>query len=298
VTAAVAACYLSGSSASHIGWRFHFRQRADRKRCPGDEIMDISLREHWFEHEGIRLFAAEAGQGTPVVLLHGGLANHLACWQFAPALAARHRVITPDLRGAGRSHFGAPLSWDLLAGDIPALLRSLGIARAVIGGISFGAGVAVRVALRHPEVVSALLVLHPAYGGAALGLSPLQQTAMAAMHAAGSRVVAEGLEVLLPLFDALPPDVRERARRVASTYDPASVATTTALMASGAQPFGYGDELAAITAPTLLVPGVDPYHPPEVAAVFRRHLRDCTVREAALSELGGVIGDWLQNAPA
>jgi len=251
--------------------------------------MDISLREHCFDCDGVRLYAYEAGEGPPIVLLHGGLANHLACWQFAGPLAARHRVITPDLRGAGRSHFAGPLTWDALADDVTALVRHLGYARAVIGGISFGAGVAVRVALRHPSVVSALLVLHPAYGGAKLGLLPAQQQAMAAMHAAGSRVVTEGIDVLMPLFDALPADVRERAKRVVAAYDPESVATTTAFMASGAQPFARGEELRAITAPVLLVPGVDPYHPPEVTAVFREHLPRCEVREGALAELGNVI---------
>ena len=84
--------------------------------------MDISLREHWFDNGGIRLYATFAGDGPPLVLLHGGLANHLACWQFAGPLTARFRVITPDLRGAGRSHFAGPLSWDLIPSDIPALL--------------------------------------------------------------------------------------------------------------------------------------------------------------------------------
>lgn len=255
--------------------------------------MAISLREHWFDNDGARLFVAEAGEGAPLVLLHGGLANHLACWQFATPLASRFRVITPDLRAAGRSYFAGPLTWDAVADDIAALVRSLGVARAAIGGISFGAGGAVRVALRHPDIVSALLVLHPAYGGAELGLTIAQQQAMAAMHAAGSRVVAEGLAVLVPLFDALPPDIRERARALVATYDPASVATTTAFMASGAQPFARGEELAAITAPTLLVPGIDPFHPCEVADVFRQHVPRCVVHEADTSALAGVIATFL-----
>jgi pimeloyl-ACP methyl ester carboxylesterase len=213
----------------------------------------------------------------------------LACWQFAAPLTARYRVITPDLRGAGRSHFAGPLSWDVLSDDIAALLRHLGIARAAIGGTSFGAGAAVRVALRHPDVVAALLVLHPAYGGGELGLSPAQQQAMTTMDAAGSRVVAEGIHVLMPLFSALPAEVRERAKRVVATYDPASVATTTAFLASGAQPFTRGTDLAAITAPVLVVPGVDPYHPPEVAALFREYVQRCELRGGTLAELGNVI---------
>jgi pimeloyl-ACP methyl ester carboxylesterase len=101
---------------------------------------------------------------------------------------------------------------------------------------------------------------------------------MRAMDAVGSRAVAEGIEVIFPLFDRLPPDVRERIRRIAALYDPASVATSTRFMASGAQPFASASELAAISAPTLVVPGTDPYHPAEFADLYARHLPHCIVR--------------------
>jgi 3-oxoadipate enol-lactonase len=255
--------------------------------------MDISLREHWFENAGVTLFAASGGDGQPIVLLHGGLANHLACWLYAEPLACDFQIITPDLRGAGRSHFAGPVSWDAIADDVAALVRTLELGRVIVGGMSFGAAAAVRVALRHPELVDALLVLHPAYGGAELGLSAAQQQAMAAIHAAGSRTVAEGIGILLPLFDALPPELRERARRVVMTYDPASVAATTAFMASGSQPFTRGADLARIAVPTLVVPGVDIYHPRDVAAVFREHLPNCTLLEADQPQLSTVIREFI-----
>jgi pimeloyl-ACP methyl ester carboxylesterase len=252
--------------------------------------------EIWVPSDGIRLFAVERGAGPPVVLLHGGLANHLACWLFAEPLTARYRVITPDLRAAGRSVFAGALSWDALADDVAALVRHLGVEQVVVGGTSFGAAVAVRFALRHPELVAALLVLNPAYGGGELGLSPAQDAAMAAMDAAGRRAPAEGIEVLLPLFDALPPEIRERARRVVATFDPASVAATTAFMASGVQPFARASELAAIAAPTLVVPGMDPTHPPEVAHVFRMHVPRCEVRDVASPTMyAAAIADFLER---
>lgn len=262
--------------------------------------MDISLREHWFEHDGVRLFAAERGleDGAPIVLLHGGLANHLACWLYAEPLAARFRVITPDLRGAGGSHFAGALSWDALADDIAALVRHLGLPRVVIGGASFGAGAAVRFALRYPDLVAALLVLNPAYGGGELGLSPAQQAAMQAMDAAGRRAPAEGIDVMFPLFEALPAAIRERARRVVATFDPASVAATTAFMASGAQPFARGADLAAITAPALVVPGTDPTHPRAVADVFRAHLPICEASEVELPGYAATIEAFVDRALA
>jgi pimeloyl-ACP methyl ester carboxylesterase len=253
------------------------------------------MTEIYLEHEGVVLYAVERGAGIPLVLLHGGLANHLACWQFAGPLAERFRVITPDLRAAGRSVFAGPLDWDQLAGDVAALIRHLGAGRAVVGGVSFGAGVAVRVALRHPDVMRALVILAPAYGGAELGLSPAQAAAMAAIDAAGRRAPAEGVRVLVPLFDALPDEIRERARGVVAGYDAASVAATTRFMASGAQPFASGAELAAITVPTLLVPGADPTHPPEVAGVFRRHVPRCAVCQTEPPGYAGAIAEFLAS---
>ncbi len=241
-------------------------------------MRDTELHTSWFERAGARLLVAERGRGRPVILLHGGLATHAACQYVAAPLASHHRVITPDLRGSGRSVDARPLDWDLLADDVAGLVRHLGLERAVIGGISFGAGCAVRVALRHPALVEALVLLTPAYGGAALGLTTAQQAAMAAMAEAGQLALIEGIGALRPLFAALPDEIRERACALSATYDPGSVAASTRFMASGAQPFADGAELSAITAPVLLVPGTDPTHPVEVADVYRRHLPRCTVR--------------------
>lgn len=246
-----------------------------------------------FENQGTNLFAVERGRGRAMVLFHGGLANHQAAWLYAAPLADRFRIITPDLRGSGRSRFGGPLSWDQLADDAAALVRRLGIGRAVFGGTSFGAGVAARVALRHPDLLDALLELNPAYGGAELGLSPAQQAAMDAMDSFGRRAVAEGVEVMLPLFDALPEPIRARARALVATYDAASVATSTRFMASGAQPFACGAELAAIRAPVLVVPGRDPTHPREVADVFARHVPHAVVREAAPEDYADTIATFV-----
>jgi pimeloyl-ACP methyl ester carboxylesterase len=215
----------------------------------------------------------------PLILLHGGLADHRACAPFAGPLSARFRVLTPDLLGAGAARHAGPLTWDLIADHVAAEARALGVTRAVVGGISFGAGAAVRVALRHPALVHALILLTPAYGGADLGFNAAQTAAMDAMAGAGLRALTDGIAALHPLFAALPPAIQDRARAMVDSFDPASVAATTAFMASGAQPFATGADLAAITAPTLLVPGTDPTHPPEVAAVYRRHLPRCTVRD-------------------
>jgi len=235
--------------------------------------------EVWFERAGTRLLAVVSGDGPPLVVLHGGLADHRAARYALAALPAGWRLITPDLRGSGRSHDPGPLTWDALADDVAALLDHLGLARAVVGGTSFGSGVAVRVALRHPARVAGLVLLRPVFPGADRPLAPAAAAAMAAMGALGRRAVAEGVAVFRPLFARLPDAVRAVALAMLDGFDPASVAATTALLASGTQPLASAADLAAVGVPALVVPGDDAEHPAEVAALYARHLPDCTVAD-------------------
>ena len=240
------------------------------------------MREFWFHAaDGTRLFAIERGHGPALILLHGGLADHRACGYLAEPLAGRFRVVTPDLRTSGRSHYHAALSWDLLADDIAALVGHLDLARAAVGGVSFGTGVALRAALRHPALVSALLLIHPVYAGTDRGLTPAQSDAMRTIDAAARRAPTAGIDALLPLLDTLPPAIRERASAVVLSLDPRSVAALAAFMSSGAQPFATAADLAAITCPTLVIPGIDPQHPAWLADLLAAHLPQATLPSSA-----------------
>jgi pimeloyl-ACP methyl ester carboxylesterase len=86
------------------------------------------MREFWFESGSVRLCAVEDGKGRPIVMLHGGLANHWTSLGLVGSLSPRFRVVTPDLRGSGKSHDGSPLTWDRLADDVVALIISVWIA--------------------------------------------------------------------------------------------------------------------------------------------------------------------------
>jgi pimeloyl-ACP methyl ester carboxylesterase len=256
---------------------------------------DDTQREIQFESDGATLFAVESGRGLPVILLHGALANHLACRVIAGSLSERFRLITPDLRGSGRSIHRGPLTWAQLADDVAALMRHLALPRAVVGGVSFGSGCAVRFALQHPDFVAGLILLTPAFLGANAGLTPAQRAALGAMHAAGLRAVDEGMSALFPLLDRLPEALRARARAVVSGYDPRSVAATTGFLASGEQPFASAADLAEVAVPTLVVPGTDPYHPPEVSDLYARTFPRCTRRDVTGDAIAGAIADFLDR---
>lgn len=250
------------------------------------------MREVWLSVGPVRLFAVEDGEGPALVFLHGGLANHQAVLPLVGSLTDRYRVVTPDLRGSGRSWFSESLTFDRLADDVRQLLDHLAVEKALIGGISGGSGTAVRFALRHPGRTRALIVVKPIYAGGDIGYTSRQSAAFAAMDSVASRATVEGIEVLQPLFAQLPEGMRERAWQIASGFDAGSVVATSRLIASGAQPFASSRELRSIRVPTLLVRGGDEQHPAEVSDVYVASIPDCTVLPATGVDTVSAIRDF------
>ncbi len=105
-------------------------------------------------------FTDSGGDGPAVVLAHGFLMD---CTMFdtqVAALTPRYRVITWDERGFGRTEFdGLAFTYWNSARDCVGLLDHLGIERAVVGGMSQGGFVSLRVALTFPERVRALVLI-------------------------------------------------------------------------------------------------------------------------------------------
>jgi haloacetate dehalogenase len=117
---------------------------------PGDRVACCS--------EG-HVTVQRGGSGPPVVLLHGHPRTHATWNRVAPLLAKRHTVVCPDLRGYGESSKVEPYSKRAMAGDVAALMRTLGHERFAVVGHDRGAYVAFRLALDHPEAVGRLVVL-------------------------------------------------------------------------------------------------------------------------------------------
>jgi pimeloyl-ACP methyl ester carboxylesterase len=114
------------------------------------------------EVNGQRLFYEDTGGAGPAVIFsHGLFMDHE---MFAPQVAAlrgRYRCIAWDERGHGAtaSDALAPFSYYDSADDLAALLKHLGIGRAVLAGMSQGGFLSLRCALTHPEVVRALILI-------------------------------------------------------------------------------------------------------------------------------------------
>jgi len=110
---------------------------------------------------GLTLRYEQAGDGRPVILLHG-MSNHCLAWapQLDALAAAGWRAVLPDLAGHGRSDpvTGRTTTEDL-AGDVVALLGVLEVAAAPVCGLSLGGMVAQQLLVDHPERVTGALVV-------------------------------------------------------------------------------------------------------------------------------------------
>jgi 3-oxoadipate enol-lactonase len=109
-----------------------------------------------------------AGDGPPVVLLHGLSATRRNVVQGSRALLRRgYRLIAYDARGHGASSPGTRYGYPELIEDLEAVLDDLGLDRAALVGSSMGAATGMAFAMRHPERVAAVVQITPAYNGAA-----------------------------------------------------------------------------------------------------------------------------------
>lgn len=104
------------------------------------------------------------GDGIPIVLVHGMAADASFWHATVRGLAARHRVLIPELRGHGRSAPPTDHVWEVaaFADDLAAVLAELHLERVMMVGHSFGATVVLDLLARHPARVAGALLLDPA----------------------------------------------------------------------------------------------------------------------------------------
>jgi 4,5:9,10-diseco-3-hydroxy-5,9,17-trioxoandrosta-1(10),2-diene-4-oate hydrolase len=132
-------------------------------------------REQTVNVAGKPIFVAEAGDGPPVVMLHGGGPGASGVSNYSrniDSLAEHFRVIVPDLPGYGRSAKGVDQSdpFGYLADMIRGLLDELGLGTACLVGNSYGGAAALRLALDTPQRVDKLVLMGPGGIGTTRGV--------------------------------------------------------------------------------------------------------------------------------
>jgi pimeloyl-ACP methyl ester carboxylesterase len=211
---------------------------------------------------GLNMYYEIHGTGQPLVVLHGSFMTIELLGKLVPELAASRQVIALEFQGHGHTaDIDRPITYEQLADDTAALLRHLRVDIADVYGYSLGGGVALQLAIRHPQLVRRLVVVSASYSSN--GVYPEVWAAIA--------------QITPALFDGTP--WREAYNRTAPSPEafPTLVAKLTELDKT---PFAWPPEaVKAITAPTMVIIGDSDGTLPEHAVDMFR-LRG-----------GGVFGD-------
>ncbi|MER6849780.1 alpha/beta fold hydrolase [Streptomyces flaveolus] len=125
-----------------------------------------AMHERLLDVGGKKIFVAEVGEGTPVLLLHGGGPGASGVSNYSrniAELAKEFRVIVPDLPGYGRSSKGIDIAdpYGALATGIRSVLDQLGLEKAHFVGNSYGGACALRLALDTPQRVDRMVLMGP-----------------------------------------------------------------------------------------------------------------------------------------
>jgi pimeloyl-ACP methyl ester carboxylesterase len=203
---------------------------------------------------GLHLYYEVHGTGEPLILLHGGGGAVEMFGAILPMLAAGRQVIAVDLQAHGRTaDIDRPLRFELMADDIGALIKQLGLGKADVMGYSLGGGTALRTAIQYPTRVKKLVVVSIPFKRAGWypevlanmreigpeSAEPLKQTPIYDLYAG----IAPRLEDWPVLWTKLGDLMRRE-------YD-------------------WSEEVAAIKAPTLIVFGdADGVHPSHAVQFF------------------------------
>lgn len=222
---------------------------------------------------GLEVAYERAGEGLPLVLVHGAAQDARAWRPQLSALADELTVVAWDEPGAGRSSdlppdFGLADYADCLA----ALIEALALGPAHVAGLSWGGTVAQELYRRHPELVRTLIMVDT-YAG---WKGSLPEHEVRARVAGAREMLAAPPEEFDPTLPGLfagepPPELVPLLDEMAADVRPASLGTQLPLMAEADQ----RDLLPRIEVPTLLVWGErDARSPLHVARQFEDAIPD------------------------
>ena len=155
--------------------------------------------DYFVDANGLRLHCRVDGPAdAPVLALVNPASHNLLCWEgVVDALALDHRVLRFDIRGTGKSSWGADSDFTFphYAADLVGLLDTLAIERACVVGVAYGARTAARFAIDHPQRLSGLGLFDVAL------TPPVEQS--------GQRELAEQARALLREAGKTPPEAKK-----------------------------------------------------------------------------------------
>jgi pimeloyl-ACP methyl ester carboxylesterase len=211
------------------------------------------------------LAGEEAGEGVPVVLLHGLTATRRYVVMGSKNLERNgHRVVMYDARGHGQSEPADAYGYDALAADLLAVLDDRAIDRAVLAGASMGAHTIARFAIEHRERAAALVLITPAFD------PEPHDRGLDRWDALSEGLRTGGVDGFLKAYgepqvpEALRETVRTVLRQRLSAHEHLEAVADALRQVPRSSPFSSWDELARLEMPVTVVASrdeADPEHP-------------------------------------
>ncbi len=136
------------------------RTSTKARRSRAIESLQPQVQSGYAPVNGLNMYFEIHGTGEPLLLLHGGVGGIDMFGRNLAALARIRRVVAFDSQGHGRTaDIDRPLRSEWMADDMAALFKYLGIDNADVVGNSLGGGIALQLAIRHPEFVRKLVLV-------------------------------------------------------------------------------------------------------------------------------------------
>ncbi|MCC5941873.1 MAG: alpha/beta hydrolase [Balneolaceae bacterium] len=214
--------------------------------------------------DGCRLAAwkTDPVDGPVTVLLHGGGPDHQSLVPLADKISDLTSVVVPDIRGYGRSVCKDPKrhTWKQYTDDVITLLEHLNIDKVVVGGTGLGATLSLRFAAEYPGRTEAIIPISIEE----IEDDDEKRAEIEFMNAFAERVRSGGIMAGWdPILKDLAPVIRTLVEEAIPRSDPESIAAAAAIGYD--RSFRTVEGLKKITAPALIIPGMDRRHPAEMA---------------------------------
>ncbi len=241
----------------------------------------------------VELSGEEAGEGVPVVLLHGLTATRRYVVMGSRALErSGHRVVSYDARGHGRTSPAGEYGYEALAADLLAVLDDRGIETAVLVGASMGAHTIVRLALDHGDRVAGLVLVTPAYTpeGGDSDLERWDALADGLRNGGVDGFVAAYGDPQVP--DAWRETITKVLRQRLSSHEHPDAVADALNAVPRSRAFEDWSELAELALPTLVVASRDEADPGHPYAVGERYAREIPDAELLSEEPGSSPLAW------
>jgi len=185
----------------------------------------------------MQMYYEVSGEGDPLIVLHGAYMNIPSMGKIIPMLAEGYRVYALEFQGHGRTtDIDRPITYPHLADDVAAFMDAIGLESADVFGYSMGAGAGLQLAIRHPEKVDQIVAASVAYDEE--GWQPAFREAIPQMT--------------VEMITSMP--FAEDYRELAANPD-GFPALAEKLIALEHEPLAWGDDVAEMTKPVLIIAG-------------------------------------------